>query len=146
MSKIYIASSWRNKRQALTLAKILHSHGHEVDCFCDPSTGRYVAHVGLMSREQREIWNAPKLLTWGPAQKAFETDKTMLDWADTCILLLPCGNSAHIEAGYAVGQGKRLFIVGKFPPGQFDVMYGFADALIYRDDIVGLLSKLKEVA
>lgn len=31
--------------------------------------------------------------------------------ADTCVLLLPCGRSAHIEAGYFVGAGKRLIIL-----------------------------------
>ena len=28
-------------------------------------------------------------------------------WDDTFVLVLPCGRSAHLELGWAVGQGKR---------------------------------------
>ncbi|KKK63940.1 hypothetical protein LCGC14_2989230 [marine sediment metagenome] len=41
---------------------------------------------------------------------------------------LTAGKSTHLEAGYAKGKGKKLIIYsGKFPKGEFDVMYGFAD-------------------
>jgi hypothetical protein len=46
-----------------------------------------------------------------------------MEWADTCVLLLPCGRSAHLEAGYFVGAGKELNIVlsnEKFEP---ELMY-----------------------
>jgi hypothetical protein len=32
-------------------------------------------------------------------------------WADTCVLVLPCGRSAHIEAGWMAGAGKDVFIL-----------------------------------
>ena len=62
-------------------------------------------------------------------QKAFKEDARYLDWADAVLLVLPAGNSAHMEAGYKRGQGGNLFIYGPFPKGQFDVMYGFANGL-----------------
>ena len=65
-------------------------------------------------------------------QRAFAEDKKWIDWADAVIMLLPCGKSAHLEAGYAKGHGKKLYIIGEFPKGEFDVMYGFADRL-YRE-------------
>ncbi len=40
--KLYIASSWKNEFMCLNLAIILRDYGHEVDCFCDPSCGRFV--------------------------------------------------------------------------------------------------------
>jgi hypothetical protein len=34
-----------------------------------------------------------------------------MEWADTCVLVLPCGRSAHLEAGWFCGQGKRCIIL-----------------------------------
>ena len=34
-----------------------------------------------------------------------------MQWADTGVLVMPCGRSAHLEAGYFVGAGKRLIIL-----------------------------------
>jgi hypothetical protein len=34
-----------------------------------------------------------------------------LDWCDTCVLVLPCGRSAHLELGYAIGQAKTTAIL-----------------------------------
>ena len=31
-------------------------------------------------------------------------------WADTCVMVLPCGNSAHIETGWMAGAGKYCVI------------------------------------
>lgn len=31
--------------------------------------------------------------------------------AITCVLILPCGRSAHLEAGWFCGQGKRCIIL-----------------------------------
>lgn len=53
----------------------------------------------------------------------FKADKDALDWCDTCILVLPCGRSAHLEAGYAAGQGKDSYVLlheDKFEP---ELMY-----------------------
>ena len=32
------------------------------------------------------------------------------EWADTCLLVLPCGRSAHTEAGWMKGSGKRTLV------------------------------------
>ncbi|KKM20554.1 hypothetical protein LCGC14_1644290 [marine sediment metagenome] len=138
-SKIYIASSWKNKDAVISLAKYLRFDNNEVDCFCETRLGRYVFHwceIGDLS----EI-DAMSFLEDKRSQKAFAEDKKWLDWADIIVLLLPCGNSSHLEAGYAKGKGKKLYILGLFPKGEFDVMYGFADKLIHLDNI----SELKEL-
>ena len=78
------------------------------------------------------------------SQKAFKEDKKWLDWCDVCILILPSGRSAHLEAGYAKGSGKTLIIFSNhFPYGEFDVMYGFADLLC--DNWLELLGYLKNI-
>ncbi len=42
------------------------------------------------------------------AERQFAADLEALEWADTCVLVLPCGRSAHIEAGWMAGAGKRV--------------------------------------
>lgn len=42
------------------------------------------------------------------AERQFEADLEALKAADTCVLVLPCGRSAHTEAGWMAGAGKRV--------------------------------------
>lgn len=107
--KIYVASSWRNPIQP-DIVGMLRDAGHKVYDFRNPVLG-----YGFRWSEVNPDW-----LNWSPEQfvldlysghpaivRGFGFDKDALDWADTCVLVLPCGRSAHLEAGYAVGQGKR---------------------------------------
>jgi len=140
--KIYIATSWKNEVRAISLARILRRAGFEVDCFCDASTGRYIFHfseIGLL-----EEIDAISFLQNARARAAFAEDKKWIDWSDVVVMLAPCGNSAHLEAGYAKGKGKKLYIYGEFPKGEFDVMYGFADGLFRIEELPELIKVLKE--
>lgn len=127
---IYLASSWKNEELVMEWAARLRGAGYEVDAFCDDSrpNGRFVFHFS-------EIGDAGQLdainfLADERSQKAFAEDKKWIDWADIALLILPAGKSSHLEAGYAVGGGKKLIIwQEKFPKGEFDVMYGFADLI-----------------
>jgi hypothetical protein len=50
-----------------------------------------------------------------------------MKWADTFVLMLPSGRSAHLEAGWAIGAGKPTAILlheDKFEP---ELMYLMAD-------------------
>jgi len=145
--KIYIASSWKNECQCLALAKTLRDEGYEVDCFCDSST-RYVFNYtewNTPEQEAKEL-TAIDVLKKPQSQKAYNEDFKWLNWADTVILVLPAGRSAHLEAGYKKGQGGRLIIFsdGGFPKGEWDIMYGMANILI--DDIIKLLKYLRELS
>jgi hypothetical protein len=44
------------------------------------------------------------------------------------VLVLPCGRSAHLEAGWAKGAGKRLVILLD-EQNEPELMYRFADAI-----------------
>ena len=135
MAKIYLASSWKNAETVMAARDLLKERGHSVDCFCDESNGRTSfnwSQLGDINDLNEK--DARDMLRESRVREAFEEDKKWLDWADTVILLLPCGKSAHLEAGYGKGQGKRLYIVGGFEKGDFDVMYGFADRMYdYRE-------------
>ena len=131
--KIYIASSWKNEKECITLANLLRLDGHEVDCFCDKNSGRLFNFNDLPDITGR---NGITILDEPIVQKAFTEDKKWIDWAEAVVLLLPCGKSAHLEAGYAKGRNKQLFILGEFPKGEFDVMYGFADGLFRSSEFL----------
>ena len=144
--KVYIASSWKNAEMAYSVAVYLRNKDFDVDVFCDETTGRYVFHWSEMldspDKSKSEL-NAVTFLKDKRSQRAFEEDKKWLDWCDCCVLILPAGNSSHLEAGYVKGQGKRLIIYAPsgFPQGEFDVMYGFADLLTEEIDEIVLFLK-----
>ncbi len=107
---IYVASSWRNSHQQ-EVVRFLRGLGHEVYDFKNPSMGR----IGFSWQEVDPNW-----LHWTPkewrsglwsaiAQEGYELDRQAMDNADICILVLPCGRSAHLEAGFMAGQRKDVF-------------------------------------
>lgn len=110
--KIYVASSWRNTQQPAVVAA-LRGAGHEVYDFRNPAPGDHGFHWS-------EVDGGYK--TWTPAayrtalhhavsEHGFRADFEAMKWADACVLLLPCGRSAHLEAGWFAGAGKPLFIL-----------------------------------
>lgn len=124
MARIYLASSWRNKEQPSTVFQ-LRQAGHQVYDFRNPSHEHFSdntfpskSYGGFSWADidpKWQEWTAKHyihLLTTSPkAAKGFLNDFRAMQWADTCVLLLPSGRSAHIEAGYFVGANKRLLIL-----------------------------------
>lgn len=143
--KIYIATSWRLENIAKMLAQRLREEGHEVDCFCDASTGRYVFHWTEFVDDPKELmkYDAKDFISEPKVQRAFKEARGFIDWAEAVVMILSCGRSAHLEAGYAKGCGKKLFIWGELNKGEFDVMYGFADGIFRMEEAEGLLKALK---
>lgn len=123
--RIYLASSWRNPDQP-EIIKTLRDAGHEVYDFRNPAPG----NKGF-------AWSSidPNWTSWDPgifvevlhnhpiAAAGFALDKDALDWCDTCILALPCGKSAHLEAGYAAGQGKDVYFLLQEDRFEPELMY-----------------------
>lgn len=107
--RIYLASSWRNAHQP-AIVQLLREDGHEVYDFRNPAPGNTGFSWTQIDREWQR-WDLEtytvNILTHPIAHRAFALDKAGLDWCSMCVLLLPCGRSAHLEAGYACGQGKR---------------------------------------
>lgn len=110
--RIYLASSWRNALQPKVLAA-LRAAGHEVYDFRNPAPGdRGFAWAqidpdwfGWNRREFAEALQHPI------AQRGFEFDMSALRWCDCCVLLQPCGRSAHMEFGWAAGAGKKTVVM-----------------------------------
>lgn len=113
MSRIYVASSWRNPHQP-AVVDVLREHGHDVYDFRNPFNGVKGFAWSDIDPEW-QTWSAARyreLLTTHPiAARGFLSDLRGMQWADACVLVLPCGRSAHLEAGWFCGQSKRTIIL-----------------------------------
>ena len=108
MAKIYVASSWRNEYQP-DIVRFLRERGHEVYDFRHPA-----GHTGFQWSDIDEDWQQwgvdqyKQALTHPIAEAGFKSDFDAMQWADVCVLMLPCGRSAHAEAGWMTGAGKKV--------------------------------------
>ena len=110
--KIYLASSWRNTAQP-SAVEVLRSHGHEVYDFRHPPNGIPNGFRWADLDPEWESWSAAvyrEKLRLPLARQGFASDFNGMKWADTGILLLPCGRSAHLELGWMAGAGKATII------------------------------------
>jgi len=121
--RIYVASSWRNKVQPDVVAALRRA-GHDVYDFKNPRPG----DNGFHWSEIDLAWKA-----WTPeeyrrglqhpiAQAGFRSDMDALRGCEACVLVLPSGRSAHLEAGWAAGAGK-LTVVLILEPNEPELMY-----------------------
>ena len=76
------------------------------------------------------------------AKRAFESDFIGMNWADACVLIMPCGRSAHIEAGYMKGKGKLLYILLDGEKPRAELTYSIANGIF--ENVPGLLKALGE--
>jgi hypothetical protein len=153
--KIYLAGSWRLAPTIRHYGRYLRGYPEfDVDVFCDRESGRVgfdlvdeFAKRGLDPVQVDPI-SALKHPVVGPLfEEAFSEDVSKLHWCDCVVMMQPCGNSSHMEGGYAKGLGKLLYMYWTdFPtPGTFDNMYQFADDLFYPNELGDLLITLREL-
>ena len=139
---IYVASSWRNPHQQMVV-KALREKDHEVYDFRNPTPGNH----GF-------AWSSidPKWEEWKPdvyrqalkhpiAEDGFYLDMDALRRAEACVLVLPCGRSAHLELGYAAGTGCWTGIL-MLEPNEPELMYKMSNGVfISVDELVDSLDK-----
>ena len=84
--------------------------GHEVYDFRNPAQGNKGFHWsdGWKQWDANQYVNA---LNHPIAETSFKNDSDAMQWADTFVLVQPCGRSAHLEMGWAVGAGKTTIIL-----------------------------------
>lgn len=133
--KIYVASSWRNLIQpAIVLA--LRRCGHEVYDFRNPPNNSgfgweqvnpgWRRDAGANGFVDAEPYRA--MLAHPIAGAGFAADIGALRDCDAVVYVLPCGRSASWEFGYAMGQGKRGYVVW-FGPHEPELMFREATIL-----------------
>ncbi len=109
--RIYVASSWRNRYQP-SVVQALREAGHEVYDFRNPRAGNHGFHWSEIDPEWQAWapWAFALALKHPVAVAGFDLDFEAMKWADACVLVLPCGRSAHLEAGWFAGKGKPVHI------------------------------------
>ena len=110
--KIYVASSWRNLAQP-GIVTMLRASGHEVYDFKNPLHGRGGFAWSEIDPNWQK-WTAAEYraaLNTDIAEAGYRSDMDAMEWADACVLVLPCGRSAHLEAGWFAGQGKPVHVL-----------------------------------
>ena len=107
---IYVASSWRNAYQPEVVAR-LRSEGHSVYDFRNPSEAQSGFHWSDIDPDwQRWSPNEYAAALGTPlAELGFRSDYTAVARCDALVMVLPCGRSAHLEAGLAAGFGKPAY-------------------------------------
>lgn len=139
-ARVYVASSWRNIMQPGVVAAF-RSAGMDVYDFKEGEGAFHWSDVnpdwkdGGIDFETLEL-----MLGHNRARAGFTRDFNAMMKADTFVLVLPAGRSAHLEFGWAIGAGKRTVILNLEPDCEPDLMVLMAD---YRtDDLMDLLSWL----
>lgn len=145
---IYVASSWRNPTQPSVVAA-LRSVGHEVYDFREPESGDSGFHwadvYGRPGDAAERVEGVPASemiagLDHPLAVTGFGLDMAAMEKCDTCVLVLPCGRSAHLELGWFVGQGRRTAILLE-DPCQPELMYRMVDFIAPSlDDLLSWLA------
>lgn len=154
--KLYVASSWRNPHQPALVADL--AVYHEVYDFRHPPGGDHLGFSWSDVDPQWRLWEADDYvgaLEHPIAVAGFDSDFGAMQWAEGCVLVLPCGRSAHLEAGYFVGAGKPLWILldrseygsGRDGHSSIELMYRMATGIFTdRDELQRALYPFSQAA
>lgn len=123
MAKIYVASSWRNVMQPEIVEALRHA-GHEVYDFRNPPDAGRGEKIGDRGSGSGFQWSEidPNWKSWTALQyrqalenpiahRGYNSDMRGMMWCDICLLVLPCGRSAHLELGWCAGVGKKTIVL-----------------------------------
>lgn len=115
--RIYVATSWKNELQPMVV-EYLRLLEHEVYDFRNPKEGDEGFHWKQVSERPLEEWTHDywkQVLQHPRAEEGFQNDMSALHWCDACLLVMPCGRSAHMELGWAAASGRHTAVM--VPPG-----------------------------
>lgn len=112
MTHYSVLAKFRNKEQVELLISKIREKGKTCYNFCDipadPENPTASAEEQMKNFESiADYFNDEHF------KYAFEKDLEGLKNAEKIIVLLPAGNSVHIEAGIAYGLGKSLILIGQ---------------------------------
>lgn len=151
--RIYLASSWRNEQQQ-EVVHLLRENGHLVYDFKNPADGVKGFSWSSIDTEWKS-WGPKELkaaLKHPLAEEGHKQDQGAMDWANACVLLLPSGCSAHIEAAWCAGQGKPTVVYAPTTIREADLMYktfdkvqamlGYSTFVTDRDELLDTLEKV----
>lgn len=138
--KIYVASSWKNEYYP-EVVQTLRAAGHDVYDFRNPPHGGNGFRWSDIS-PYYEKWTPDEYrdhMSHPLAVAQLKNDREALRDCNACVLVLPCGRSAHTEAGWMAGAGKK--VIAYIPTRQEpELMYGLFDAICTtKDELIDAL-------
>ena len=107
----FVASRWSNMKQVQYLTENLHSLGHEIFSFVDDKRNfvpRKELEQPAKTFDAGDDWQTRPVL-----KEMFAKDTQGIANCDVFVLLLPAGETSHIEAGIASGLSKHLVLIGQ---------------------------------
>lgn len=137
---VYVASSWRNPHQP-RVVQVLRRAGLRIYDFRNPRLGDDGFHWSEIDPDWK-MWDPARFrdaLGHPMAVAGFDSDMQALIDCDVCVLVQPCGRSAHLELGWAAGAGKVTAIL--LEDGEPELMYRMTDRLcVDLDELVEWLT------
>jgi hypothetical protein len=142
--KIYAASSWNNPYYKDVVQQLV-LNGYDVYDFTGKMStyGNAVTFHWSQIDSEWESWTNQQFvdnLSHPNARHAFSIDHDNMQQSQVCVLILPCGKSSHMEAGFMKALGKKLLIYMP-QPQRAELTYSLADD--FCDNIPQLLQILQ---
>lgn len=138
---IYVIGSLKNPNVPKVAAAIREATGQEV--FDDWFAAGPEADDYWRDYERSKGHNFVQALCGKAAQNVYAFDRRNLEASEVVVLVLPAGKSGHLELGWALGRGKKGYILLADDPERFDVMYQFADGTF--NTLEALIAELKSL-
>jgi hypothetical protein len=142
--KVYVASSWRNERQP-EVVKALLAAGHFVYDFRNPAADDHGFGWSEIDPNWKQ-WTAKQQVecySHEAAVRGLKFDFDAMKWCDALVMVQPCGRSAALELGWAIGAGKKTIVLmaeGSEP----ELMLRLADHLcLTMDEVIEKLAEAK---
>jgi len=139
---VYVASSWKNENRITAVVNLLEKNLYRVYDF-----RRNDAFKWSQVDANWETWDSRTFmaaLRHARARVGFRADMAALQLCDVCVLLLSCGRSAHLEAGWCKGAGKRVIVcLSRSETAPAELMYLMADAVV--DNLDSLLFEINKM-
>lgn len=108
---VYVASSWRNPIH-IAVCAALRAAGIDHYDFKNPEGGEGFSWQEVMptfnvNKQKANLDEYLEALGHPRSVEGFQSDLDAMRKADCCVLVLPCGRSAHLELGWFAGQGQK---------------------------------------
>lgn len=113
MSKIYIASSWKNQHAVEMLTMLLRKEGHKILSFVENNNGEQAGHLAT---ENGEPMDFDRWCESDRGAKSFVYDTDGATRSDLVIYIGPSGTDAWAEVGAAWGAGVP--VIGLWAKGE----------------------------
>ena len=147
--KVYLGGSLREGR-VQGMAKVLRTIPG-IHVFDDWSSAHPEADDKWRDYEKDRSHSIEQALEGNTANQIFNFDRLNILASDVFVLVLPCGKSGHLEAGFMAGlreagYGKKVYAYIGADPERYDIMSRFFDGVFSScDELYEHIEKDKNV-